>query len=83
MRIKGVGLEHHRDTAFGRIGFGYIPLADGNFSAGRFLKAGNHPQEGGFSAAGRSDKYTELTVFNLKIDTVNDLNLTVFFDGSV
>ena len=46
-------------------------------AAGDLLEPGDHPEQRGLSAAGRTDKDDELALFNLQIDAVND------FDGAV
>ena len=69
--VEGVALEHH----------GHLPLpgaqlvgplaVDEELPVGDVLQPGDHPQRGGFPAAGRPDKNDELPLVNLQVEVVH------------
>jgi hypothetical protein len=68
VRIKRVGLEHHRDFAFGRRQRIDEFAADANVPGGRGVESGDHPQKRGFAAARRADQDDEFAVVDGKAD---------------
>ena len=72
VRIERVGLEHHRDAALRRRASLTTRSADPDFAAGRFLEAGDHPQQRRFAAARRADEDDELAVDDLEVDVLED-----------
>ena len=50
VRVQRVVLKHHGDVSIGGIHVGDIATADGDGSAAGLFQAGNHAQQGGFSA---------------------------------
>ena len=68
---KGVGLEHHGNAPLVGGDFGNVSFADKHIAAGGILKAGDHPQGGGFAAAGGAQQRHHLTVLDFQIDVVN------------
>ena len=81
VRVKRVGLEHHRNASIRRICAGHIAGADIDLATRGFLQPGDHPQQCGFTASRWADENAEFTVFNFQIDPVNDLNVAVFLDN--
>ena len=73
MRIKRVRLEHHGDPAFGSVYIVHPRAPDGQIAAGNIFQPGNHPQQGGFSAARRADKDHKLLWLNHQIDALDHL----------
>jgi hypothetical protein len=73
VRIQRVILEHHRDVAL--LGRNVVDdaLTDEDLAFGDFLEAGNHAQQGGFSASGRADQDDEFAIGDGNIHTVHDL----------
>ena len=67
MRVKGIILEHHGDVALGWFDIIDDPLTDGDRAAGDVLKAGNHPEQGGFATTGRTNEDNEFAVRDLEI----------------
>ena len=71
MRVQRVGLEYHRHATIGRIGQADIHPADFHRAVGHRFKAGDHPQQSGFSASGWPDKDSELTIGDIEVDTMD------------
>ena len=73
VRIKGVGLEHHRHAA----GRGDQVIAAGtvemDLAVAHLLEPGDHAEEGRLATAGRADEDGEGAVVDSKVDAVNDL----------
>ncbi|MNH97659.1 hypothetical protein D3C73_503640 [compost metagenome] len=76
MRVQRIGLEDHRDLALGGRKRLYIPIADGD-AAGRYVfEARDDPQKRGFSATRGTDKNDELSVLDVQINVVQNLDGT-------
>ena len=80
MRVERVGLEYHGHATLGRVQPGHLAAADMHRPFGRVLKSGDHPQQGGFATARRPDEHAKLTIRDLEVDAVDDLNIPVAFD---
>jgi hypothetical protein len=72
VRVQRVGLEHHRQVALGRADFGDVAAIEFDGAAADFFKAGDQPQQGGFTAAGRADEDHEFLVVHFKVDALDD-----------
>jgi hypothetical protein len=48
-------------------------VADGDLAAGDFLQPGQHAQQRGFAAAGRTHQHRELAIGNIDADAPYDL----------
>jgi hypothetical protein len=68
MRKQRIALEHHRHTALRRRHVVDETAGDRQVAVGHVFEAGDHPQQGGFAAAGRTEKHTELVLADLQID---------------
>ncbi len=81
VRIERVVLEHHRDVAvlWRHIVDDVAP--DHDVAVGDVLKAGDHPQRGRFSAAGRPDQHDKLMVGDVEIDAAHRLDVVVTLDN--
>ena len=77
MRVKRVGLEHHRNAPVGRFLVINDPSADRHLPARDTLKPGDHAQQRGLAAARRPHKDAELAGCDLKIDPVDYLSGTI------
>ena len=76
MRIERIRLEDHSQSASrGRLARD-VAFVDLDRAAAGFLQPGYQPQQGGLSAAGRTDEDHELAVFDLQIDTFDHLQVT-------
>ena len=71
MGEQSVALEHHGDAPLVGGDLGNIPLTDKHAAAGGVLKAGDHPQRGGFAAAGRAQQRHHLAVLDVQGDVVH------------
>jgi hypothetical protein len=76
VRVQGVVLENHGDVAlFGRhLVDDLVANTDG--AAGDFLEASNHAQKSGLATTRRTNQHTELTIFDLDRDPLDDVGLT-------
>ncbi len=72
MRIKRVGLEHHRHLALGRLDLGDITAFDRNRACRRFLQPCDHAQERRLSAARRPDEDGKIPCRNIQTDIMHD-----------
>ena len=68
MRIERVGLEHHGDPALGRRHMGHVDAADMDGALGHRLEAGDHAEQRGLAAAGRTEEGAELTALDGEVD---------------
>ena len=75
MRIERIGLEHHRDAAFGGRQVHDRPVGDDDLTAAQRLQPGNQTQQGGFTAPGRPHENDELALVDFKVDVPDDLCL--------
>ena len=73
MRIKRIGLKHHRHAAFGRRNLIDDGIADFHFPIRDVFQTRDHAQQGGFATTRWAYKNNKLSIFDLKIDTVDDL----------
>src|SRR5262245_45083368 len=73
MRIERVVLEYHGDVALFRRQVVHQAPTDTDLASADVLKARDHAQQRGFSAAGRTDQHDEFAVANRDADAVNDL----------
>ena len=79
MRIKRVILEHHRAIAQARTQVCDIAFANTDAAEVACLDAGDHPQSGRLSAAGRADQNDELLVGDGEIERGDGRHRTVVF----
>ncbi len=77
MRIKSVALENHGDITILRSNVVYKISVDIKLALGNVLKACDHAQRGGFSAAGGTYKHDKLAVFYFKIEILNGKNASL------
>ena len=76
VRIERVGLEHHREAPVDRFGTGDIPAVDLDLAFRQRFQTGNHPQKGGFAAAGRADKHHHLARPDRQVDAAHRFRRT-------
>ena len=76
MRIERKGLKYHGHSAAGGVDVVHLALADPNLAFRDFFETGNDSQQGRLSAPGWADEDHELAIFNLDIDSMNDLGLS-------
>ena len=82
MGIKGVVLEDHGDVPV----FGLHIIDDLSVdlqgAAGDVFQTSDHPQRGGFAAAGGTDEDHEFLILNLQVEVVDSHDVLVidFFD---
>ena len=62
MRVKRVGLEHHRDAAIHRGEVGHIDAVDDDLARGGGFQPGDDAQKGGLAAARGADEDDEFLV---------------------
>src|SRR5690606_4873068 len=74
MRVEGVVLEHHGDTAIARLHAVDDLVSEAKFAAAAVLATGDHAQDRALSAAGLPDQHNKFAIFDFEIDAVNDLN---------
>ena len=80
VRVERVVLEHHGNVAlFGRHLVDKF-VTDVDVTRRDFFQPGDHAQQGGFAAAGRTHQHTELTIGDVDADTFDDVgSAKVFF----
>ncbi len=76
MRIEGVILENHRNIAVFRVDVIDHLLTDENFSLAHIFQTCDHAQAGTLATAGRADQYEKLLIHDIKIDILDNLNVT-------
>ena len=77
VRIERVGLEHHRDAALaGRDVVHHLPV-DFQRAAGDLFQPRDHPQQGGFAAARRTDENDEFARADIKVDIAQHLHVAI------
>src|SRR5690242_10367541 len=74
MRIKRVGLKHHRQPSLGRRNANDALAVDQDVASGRIFEPGDQAQQGGLAASGRPDKDHERTVGDVEIGTLDDMH---------
>src|SRR6266853_1497723 len=72
--IERVILKHHRDVAVLRLQLVHDAVVDRDRARGDFFEARDHPQEGCFPAARRTDEHEEFIVTNLETQRMQDLH---------
>ncbi len=82
MRVERVALEHHGDVAFLGRQVVHHPVANRDRAAGNAFQTGDHPEQCGLAAARGPDENHELTIGNVEVDAMQDLNRTVGLAGS-
>ncbi len=73
MRIKGVGLEHHREITVARIDLGHILSADGHRTAIRRFEPCYDAQQRGLAAARHAHQGQKLSGADGKIDLFQNI----------
>ena len=73
MRIKGVGLENHRQVAIARINLCHILIADGDRTAIRCFQPRNDTQKRGLAAARHADERQKLSGTDGEIDLFQNI----------
>ncbi len=68
VRIQGIVLEHHRDVAVLRLDVIDERLADVHLTFGDLFETGNHPQDGGLTATGRTHEDEELAILDVEVN---------------
>src|SRR6266481_683034 len=78
MRIEGVALKEHGDTAiaWGKIVDDFAAYED--FAGGGRFQAGNHAQKSGFTGAGRPEENQKLSFASLEVHIVDGSELSFF-----
>src|SRR5207244_9725601 len=72
VRVKRVGLEHHRDVAVLGGNVVHHALADHDAAFADGLDAGEHAKRGRLTAARRTDEHHELLVLDLDVEVIDD-----------
>ena len=75
VRIKRVGLEHHRQAALGRRDVGGVRAVDQDCAGRDVLEPRDQSQERGLAAAGGPDEDAELSVLDVQVQRGNDLQV--------
>jgi len=74
VRVERVVLEDHGDVAVLGQDVVHDFAVDGDGAAGDFLEARDHPQGGGFAAAGGADEDHEFAVADFQVDAMDNLH---------
>jgi len=74
VRIERIVLEHHGDVALFRGHLVDDPPTDGDLAAGHFFKTGDHSEQRGLSATGRTDQDGERLIRDVDADPMKDLH---------
>ena len=72
MGIEGVVLEDHGDIPVLGGHIVHHPVADEKLAVADILQAGNHPQGGGFAAAGRTHQDDKFLVLDFQVQVRNN-----------
>ena len=83
VRKEREGLEHHAEITPVRRNGRDVRALDENTPGTRDFKAGDHPQQRGFSAAGRAEQTHECTLRHIQIDLLDRRNGTKVFRNPV
>ena len=75
MRIKRVALKHHGEAPLGRRFGRDISTIDAQGAPADIFQPTNHPQQGRLATARGAHEHDELTIFDLKVDPLDDLRL--------
>ena len=79
MGIQRVLLEHHGNITLAGVQVVDQFAVDVNLAGLKAFQPCNHAQQGGFSAARRSDKDQKFTLQDINAQVMNDLDITVIF----
>ena len=79
MRIKRIGLEHHRQTTLGGNDIGRVFAIDLDMAGSDVLKPRDQPQQRGFPAARGADENRELSVLDGQVKGWDDLHVAKAF----
>ena len=71
MRKHGIGLKHHVHGAFVGRNLGHVLAVDQHVTLGRHFEAGEHAQQRGLAATGRSEQRKELAGRDVEADIVH------------
>ncbi len=74
VRIERVGLEHHRDAALGGGQVVDPPAVDAQLAVRDAFQTGDHPQQGRFAAAGRTDENHEFLVVDVEVNAFDHVD---------
>src|SRR5690242_7995041 len=77
VRIERIALKHHRDLARSWRQVVHQFAADQELPLGGCFETGNHPEQGGFTAAGRAEENEKLTVAGEQIDAIDGVDFAV------
>ena len=81
MRIKRIGLKHHRNAALRRWYVIHPRAINAEIATRDLFQSRNHPQKRGFAAARGADKNDQFPGFDVQIDIGQNLDLAIrFFD---
>src|SRR3984957_8939889 len=72
MRIERVGLEHHGEPALRGTDICHVLGVDEHLTGGYVLETGDEAQERRLAAAGGANEHSELAIFDIEIDAVDD-----------
>ncbi|MNG25191.1 hypothetical protein D3C84_1100110 [compost metagenome] len=61
----------------------HLPAIDINITMGNLIEAGNHIQQCGLAAPGRSHKHQKIALIDLNIDALENFHFLVMFDDIV
>ena len=79
MRVKRVGLKHHRKASFSGHHIRCILTVDLNVTRGDVFKPRDQAQKSGFSATRGANKNGELSVLNNQVQRWDHLRVTKVF----
>ena len=77
MGIESIVLENHGDIAVTGLKVIDHNAVDLDGTVGNILKAGDHAQGGGFTAAGGADENDKLLVSDLKVEILNGYDIFI------
>ena len=83
MRIKRVGLEHHRNAALCGWHIVHNRAVNLQFAAGDLFEARNHPQQGRFATARGPDENDQLACLDIKVDMLEHIDRPAVGFGNV
>ena len=73
MRVQRVVLKYHRNVSVFGVDVVYLFTVDKKLSFRDLLQAGNHPQRGGFTTAGRTYQHDKLLILNFQVEVSHHL----------
>ena len=80
VRVKRVGLEHHGDTTIRRRDIIDLLAIDHHLAVRNGFQSGDHAQQRGFTATGRTHEHHKFAMLDIQIDAMNGLYFTKTFD---